>query len=119
MLFYKPHTATRYKAVESVSGSTYLVRGIYFDQPVTVKGQLTPSKPGVAFTAEGVEVQQAHDWLWDTADDFEVNDLVQVGERFFMVALPQQIWDAEPTTAFRQVVLEEVDAETVTRAQEL
>lgn len=111
MLFLKPHTATRFKATENISPSTLEVRGVYYHEPATMMGQLTPMAANVAFSAEGVEIQRAHQWLWDSADDFEVNDLVKIGARVFIVAKPQMIRDAEPITAHREVVLEEIDAE--------
>lgn len=113
MLFYKPHTATRYKARESIEAATLEVQGVFYESPVTVKGQLTPSKPNTHFDASGVELQRPHDWLWDTEDNFEVQDLVQFGARWFTVEEPQQIWDAEPITAHRQVLLVEIDADLV------
>jgi hypothetical protein len=115
-LYYKPHTAIRWKAVESVETVTLEVQGIYYESPVTVQGQLTPSKPNTHFDQAGVELDRPHDWLWDTADDFDVQDLVQIGERFFVVSKPQKIWDAEPITAHRQSVLTEIDPALVNQS---
>lgn len=108
-LFRKPHSVTRYKATENVNASTLQVRGTYYDNPVELTGQLTPEKSGVHFNPDtGNELDRPHMFMWDTDDDCEVGDLFKFGTRYFKASLPQQIWDAEPMTAHRLIVVEEL-----------
>ena len=112
-LFLKPHTATRYVAEEYVSESLS-VGGVLYGDAAQVRGQLYPLTASVAIERTGADRSRPHEWLWDDGTMFSVGDLVKVGDRWFRVSDPPQIFDAEPVTAHARVVLEEIEPGPVT-----
>lgn len=119
MLHYKPQTVVHYAAAENISEATKQVRGVYFDDQTAIRGQLTPESSGKHFDPQtGTELDRPHLWMWDTDRDIKVGDLLKYGTRYFKVSVPQEIWDAEPITAHRTVIVIEIDAEVTQTANE-
>ncbi len=103
--------ATRYKAADNVHATTLVAQGVYFAAPVVQRGQLMPMTAQAALERTGVQLDRPHEWLWDSALDNEVGDLLIIAGRWFIAKAPQEILDAEPITQHRRVVLAEIDPE--------
>lgn len=117
MLQHKPHSVEIYAPVESVDGATYRVYGVEYAYSATVRGQVTPMSSSQSYDATGVVVDRPHQMFWDSDDDVEQGALVRLGGRWFMARSGQQVWDAEPLTAHRAIVIGEIDAAAVEAGQ--
>lgn len=115
---YKPHTVTRWKVDENVAASTLVVRGTYYAEADQIRGQLTPMTARAAMERTGVEMERPHLFMWDSGADIEPQDLLALNGRYFVASGPQEIWDAEPTTAHRTIMVEEVKPEPVEESNE-
>ncbi len=117
-LAYKPHTITLYVPTEVINETTKRVFGNLFDFSGAFSGQVTPEGSQSAYEKAGVEVSRPHLVMWDSAHDVPVGSLMECQSRYFLSRASQQIWDAEPTTAHRTVMAEEIDAGAVEAAHE-
>lgn len=116
MLFLKPHELTRWRGSEDVAASTYVARGVYYSDPVTLSGQVLPMTAAAAMERTGVEVSRPHELLWDSEDSVLPRDLLSLGGRWFCAIGAMEDYTAEPVTAHRRIVIEEIDADGVAEA---
>lgn len=117
MLFRNPHIGFHYRAEDCVAPSLRVGGTVYGDKYGLV-GQLTPMTAQAALEKTGVEIDRPHLWLWSRDRDISVGDLLVIQGRYFVAARPQEVWDAEPVTAHRSVVLTELIGEAVELANE-
>jgi hypothetical protein len=115
MLQYKPHLIEVHVPVEAVDAATYRVYGVEYAYSATVSGQITPMTSSQSYDSTGVMVERPHQMMWDEGD-IPQGALVGHGGRWFVARAGQQIWDAEPITAHRSIVLAEIDASAVEAA---
>lgn len=105
----KPHSLTLIEASETVIGNVVETTD-HLATPIVVRGQVTPEKKSAVFERFGVEVDEPHQFMFDTSDlEFvKVGNRFQLGARLFVVELKPQIWNAESVTEHAVAILKEL-----------
>lgn len=116
MLFHTPHSVEVFVPVEAVDGASYRVFGVEYAWSCVLRAQVTPMASSQAFEAIGVDVDRPHLMMWGEEQDVPQGALVSLGARWFLARAGQQVWNAEPLTAHRSIVLAEIDASAVEAA---
>lgn len=117
MLFYRPHTATRYKFEEYQSPTSKVIGGSFYGDSEAQRGQLLPMTAQSALERTGAQQDRPHEWLWDGQGDNIENDLLVIAGRWFVVCSPQEIFDAEPITAHRRCVVKEIEPSEISHPE--
>ena len=107
----RPHTVTVY-APEPVTSGNVATGVDWSSNGQEVRCQVTPEKPSTLFESYGMETRRPHVLLCDITDavHFVINARVALGTRRFKVLSLPENWNAETSTSFAQMFLEELDA---------
>jgi len=106
----RPHTMTVYLQEPTIIDGNVVVGSGVAPGGETVRGQITPLAPDIAYAEYGVSESNPHMCMVNQADAaFFAQDsrVIYNGRRFRVVTSPR-IWDAEKSTSYGLCILSEL-----------
>ena len=108
----RPHTGTLYGVSPTVVGKNTAIGTSVASGGQTLRGQLTPERPSTVYESYGVVSKRPHMWMANAEDAAYftgINMRFVIGTREFRTLTLPEVWNAETSTSFMQLIMEELE----------